>query len=129
MQGFVDIGWSIKPGDKFFEGADIGMDDLLYSPHRKATAHETDASQSTNTKDEEHRMMTKPAVQSATAPKAVIYCRVSTPGQQKDGHGLESQETRCRQFAHQRGYDVAAVFPDTMSGGGDFVKRRAWSRF
>ncbi len=54
---------------------------------------------------------------------AVIYCRVSTRNQQTDGHGLESQETRCRQYAQARGYNVAMVFPDTISGGGDFVKR------
>ena len=54
---------------------------------------------------------------------AVIYCRVSSKGQESDGHGLESQETRCRQYAGLKGYDVAAVFPDTISGGGDFMKR------
>lgn len=54
---------------------------------------------------------------------AVIYCRVSSVGQQKDGHGLESQETRCRQFAAEQGLEVVAVFPDTITGGGDFMKR------
>ncbi|MEL7469755.1 MAG: recombinase family protein [Pseudomonadota bacterium] len=57
-------------------------------------------------------------------PKALIYCRVSSRNQEEDGHGLESQETRCRQHAAARGYDVAAVFPDTMTGGGDFMKRK-----
>ncbi|MDW3225615.1 MAG: recombinase family protein [Paracoccaceae bacterium] len=56
-------------------------------------------------------------------PKLLIYCRVSSEGQEADGHGLESQETRCRQYAHSKGYDVVAAFPDTMTGGGDFVKR------
>ena len=55
--------------------------------------------------------------------KAVIYCRVSTAGQEAEGHGLESQEARCRQYAAARGYEVVAVFPDTKSGGGDFMKR------
>ncbi|MEO1747820.1 MAG: recombinase family protein, partial [Pseudomonadota bacterium] len=55
--------------------------------------------------------------------QAVIYCRVSTRTQNEEGHGLESQETRCRQHALQKGYAVAAVFPDTISGGGDFMKR------
>ncbi|MEM7427861.1 MAG: recombinase family protein [Pseudomonadota bacterium] len=55
--------------------------------------------------------------------KAVIYCRVSAQSQEDEGNGLESQETRCRQHANARGYDVAAVFPDTISGGGDFMKR------
>ena len=56
--------------------------------------------------------------------KALIYCRVSSRNQEEDGHGLESQETRCRQHAAARGYEVAAVFPDTMTGGGDFMKRK-----
>lgn len=55
--------------------------------------------------------------------KAVIYCRVSSRAQESEGHGLESQETRCRQHADQKGYDVMAVFPDTISGGGDFMQR------
>jgi len=61
---------------------------------------------------------------SKSAPtKAVIYCRVSTRHQESDGHGLQSQETRCRQYAAAKGYEVAAVFPDTATGGGDFMKR------
>ena len=55
--------------------------------------------------------------------KAVIYCRVSSKAQEIMGHGLESQETRCRQYAEAKGYDIAAVFPDTITGGGDFMKR------
>lgn len=55
--------------------------------------------------------------------QAIIYCQVSSKGQETDGHGLESQETRCRQHAQMKGYEVAAVFPDTMTGGGDFMKR------
>lgn len=55
--------------------------------------------------------------------RALIYCRVSSPGQEKDGNGLDSQETRCRQYAEIRGYEVAAVFPDVMTGEGDFMNR------
>ena len=55
--------------------------------------------------------------------KAVIYCRVSSKSQEEEGHGLESQETRCRQHAASKGYTVDAVFPDTITGGGDFMKR------
>ncbi|GAA6176720.1 hypothetical protein NBRC116593_26390 [Sulfitobacter pacificus] len=56
------------------------------------------------------------------APKAVIYCRISSRTQ-ADGHGLEGQELRCRQHAANKGYEVAAVFPDTITGGGDYLKR------
>lgn len=58
-----------------------------------------------------------------SSPKALIYCRVSSRNQEEDGHGLESQETRCRQYAEARGYEVAALFPDTITGGIDFMKR------
>ncbi len=55
--------------------------------------------------------------------KAVIYCRVSSKKQTEAGSGLESQEHRCREYANRHGYDVEAVFPDDVSGGGDFMKR------
>lgn len=55
--------------------------------------------------------------------KVVIYCRVSDVKQSTNGHGLDGQETRCRQWAAAKGLEVAMVFPDTMSGGGDFMKR------
>ena len=54
---------------------------------------------------------------------ALIYCRVSDKKQKTQGHGLESQEHRCRQYAEQRGYDVEMVFPDDITGGVDFMKR------
>jgi DNA invertase Pin-like site-specific DNA recombinase len=58
-----------------------------------------------------------------SAPKAIIYCRVSSTKQKTEGSGLDSQEHRCRQYAAQHGYEVEAVFPDDASGGGDFMKR------
>jgi len=51
-----------------------------------------------------------------TNQKAVIYCRVSTKRQAKEGNGLDSQETRCREYASYRGHDVVRVFSDDMSG-------------
>lgn len=50
------------------------------------------------------------------AGKAVIYCRVSGVKQTTRGDGLSSQETRCREFAAYRGYDVVKVFKDDLSG-------------
>lgn len=55
--------------------------------------------------------------------KALVYCRVSSQKQAVEGHGLDSQEYRCRQYAEGLGYEVEAVFPDDVSGGGDFMKR------
>ena len=54
---------------------------------------------------------------------ALIYCRVSSTKQRLEGSGLESQEQRCRAYADEKGYDVEAVFPDDVSGGGDFMRR------
>lgn len=61
--------------------------------------------------------------EAAERKHAVIYCRVSGKKQATDGHGLGSQETRCRDYAREKGYTVAAVFTDDVSGGGDFMKR------
>ena len=58
-----------------------------------------------------------------TSRNALIYCRVSSKKQSTQASGLESQEHRCRQFAKEKGYQVDAVFPDDVSGGGDFLKR------
>ena len=42
--------------------------------------------------------------------KAIIYCRVSSSRQVSEGHGLSSQETRCREFAGHKHYKVVQVF-------------------
>ena len=55
--------------------------------------------------------------------KALLYCRVSGKKQDNEGSGLSSQEHRCRQYADAKGYEVVKVFPDIVSGGGDFMKR------
>ncbi|GAA6210951.1 recombinase family protein [Hyphomicrobiales bacterium 4NK60-0047b] len=49
-------------------------------------------------------------------PKAVIYCRVSSAKQTINGTGLSSQETRCREYASYKGYQVTEVFQDDMTG-------------
>ena len=51
-----------------------------------------------------------------TNKKAVIYCRVSSARQVTHGNGLESQESRCREFAQYRGYEIIQTFSDDMSG-------------
>ena len=61
--------------------------------------------------------------QRSEAANSVIYCRVSGKKQTKEGSGLESQEYRCREYAATHGYDVEAVFPGDVSGGGDFMNR------
>lgn len=59
--------------------------------------------------------------------KSIIYCRVSSERQKTEGHGLESQEHRCREFSDNKGYEVEKVFRDSFSGGGDYTKRPAMS--
>ena len=49
--------------------------------------------------------------------KAVIYCRVSSQKQVKKGDGLGSQETRCRDYAKHKGYEVVSVFRDEGVSG------------
>lgn len=49
--------------------------------------------------------------------KAIICCRVSSARQIKDGHGLESQEQRCRQYAQQKGYVHEKTFYDEGVSG------------
>ena len=48
--------------------------------------------------------------------RAVIYARVSSKAQTKRGDGLNSQATRCRQYADYKGYDVVQVFTDDVTG-------------
>lgn len=60
---------------------------------------------------------------SSTTKKALIYCRVSSERQKTEGHGLDSQEQRCRLYCEQKGYEVEKVFKDSFTGGGDFMRR------
>lgn len=55
--------------------------------------------------------------------RALIYSRVSSDRQAKEGHGLDAQEHRCREFARSKEYEIEAVFRDSFSGGGDFRNR------
>ncbi len=54
--------------------------------------------------------------------KAIIYCRVSSQRQVEEGHGNQSQEQRCRQYAESKGYMVIKVFPDEAISGGLFER-------
>jgi len=49
---------------------------------------------------------------------AVIYCRVSSDRQASEGHGLDGQERRCREYAKVNGYTIAEVFRDKGASGG-----------
>src|SRR3989344_214273 len=60
---------------------------------------------------------------SGTVIHALIYCRVSSERQVREGGGLGTQEQRCREYANLRGYQVDRVFCDTYTGGGDYMDR------
>ena len=62
----------------------------------------------------------KNSAQSKSKPqkKAVIYCRVSDAKQLKKGDGLNSQETRCREFAKNKSLEIVEVFHDKGISGG-----------
>lgn len=61
--------------------------------------------------------------------KALIYCRVSSKKQVKEGDGLGSQEFRCLQFAASRGLEIEQVFHDEgVSGGYDLFQRPAMKK-
>jgi site-specific DNA recombinase len=51
-------------------------------------------------------------------PRAAIYCRVSTVGQEEEGTSLGTQEEYCRKYAVEHGYqiDESQVYRDVYSG-------------
>ena len=51
-------------------------------------------------------------------PRAAIYVRVSTAGQEQDGTSLETQEAACRRYAAERGYtvDESHVYREVHTG-------------
>lgn len=63
--------------------------------------------------------------------RALLYARVSTEEQAKQGYGLDAQQRMVRERATQRGYAVIPdgavdVFCDDESGGN--LQRPAWQR-
>lgn len=56
-------------------------------------------------------------IDTPTPTKAIIYCRVSSVRQVEEGNGLESQASRCREYAEHKGYRVMEVFEDKAVSG------------
>jgi len=54
--------------------------------------------------------------------KVIIYCRVSSQRQVDEGHGLESQEKSCRNYAISKDYTIDRVFHESAVSGGDFSR-------
>lgn len=51
---------------------------------------------------------------------SLISCRVSSTRQVNDGHGLESQEQRCKKYSQERGYFYEKTFLDEGVSGAIF---------
>lgn len=49
----------------------------------------------------------------------IIYCRVSSQKQVDEGHGIDSQELRCRTYAKLKGYEVIGVVKEEAVSGND----------
>lgn len=50
---------------------------------------------------------------------AIIYCRVSTSKQSKNGESLQVQETECREFCKRNDYQVIWSFSEQFTGTKD----------
>src|SRR3954471_6732148 len=48
--------------------------------------------------------------------RAIVYSRVSTDAQERDGTSLDTQERACLDFARQQGWRVVEPIRDTASG-------------
>lgn len=55
----------------------------------------------------------------------LVYVRVSSKKQETEGHGRDSQDERCKQDLASVGVPFEFTFPDTYTGGGDFMNRPA----
>lgn len=54
--------------------------------------------------------------------KAVTYSRVSSLKQCREGHGLDSQTTKCREYAKMKGYEIIKTFQDEGVSGGEIER-------
>ena len=48
--------------------------------------------------------------------RALVYSRVSTDAQERDGTSLDTQERECREYAQAKGWTVVECIKDTASG-------------
>lgn len=49
--------------------------------------------------------------------KAVVYVRVSTDMQEREGTSLETQQRECERYCRERGYELLETVTDSSSGG------------
>lgn len=63
-------------------------------------------------------------MKTTTKPRALIYCRVSTTGQEEKGTSLESQAAACKDFAKVKGYHIEETVKEVFSGAYLFDRPR-----
>lgn len=60
--------------------------------------------------------------------RAVIYVRVSTVEQAEEGHSIEAQKEKCREYCQQRGFRIVEIYSDEGISGGSTKNRKAYQR-
>ena len=76
-------------------------------------------------KNKELRMESSTEIKPYAGRVGLVYVRVSGSRQASEGHGRESQEGRCKKELATVGIPFEKSFPDTYTGGGDFMNRPA----
>lgn len=67
----------------------------------------------------------KKEIEDLTGRIGLIYPRVSSKRHEIEGTGLQSQEGRCKKLLDELNVPYGKTFPDSYTGGGDFMKRPA----
>src|SRR4051812_10495518 len=62
-----------------------------------------------------HRRKSRMATGPGRAPRVVIYCRVSSTGQEENS-SLNTQDAACRRFAADHGWEIAGIYREVFTG-------------
>ena len=58
-----------------------------------------------------------------TTPKAIIFCRVSSKEQEDTGYSLDAQEKLLKDYAGQKGFEIARIFKISESASGKQIRK------
>lgn len=76
--------------------------------------------------EQSKRQLTKENSQLPKRKRVAIYIRVSTQEQAVEGHSIEAQEARAREYAERMGYEVVYVYIDEGVSGKSTKHRKAF---
>lgn len=76
--------------------------------------------------EQSKRQLTKDNSQLPKRKRVAIYIRVSTQEQAIEGHSIEAQEARAREYAERMGYEVVYVYIDEGVSGKSTKHRKAF---